>query len=77
MMQLGPEGNFCEFVNKDSSVIGSSVTGTIVSLLIGIKKVSLYLIRLSVTRDAGYLYAFFDYGFTKEMVKAFYFRYER
>lgn len=38
MMQLGPEENCGEFVNKDSSVIGSSVTGTIVSLVVGIKK---------------------------------------
>jgi len=38
MMQLG-SGEFCdEVVDEELSVIGSSVTGTIVSLVVDIKK---------------------------------------
>lgn len=38
MMQLGPEENCDEMIKADLSVMGFSVTGTIVSLVVNIKK---------------------------------------
>ena len=38
MTQFGSEEDYGELISVDSSVMGSSVTGTIISLIVGIKK---------------------------------------
>jgi len=65
MIQLG-SGEFCgEVVDEELSVIGSSVTGTIVSLVVDIKKHLLLIDTFIIVPEVpGYLYALFDYGLT-------------
>ncbi|MGE7945094.1 hypothetical protein ACQKNB_23890 [Lysinibacillus xylanilyticus] len=61
MMQLG-SGEIC---GEELSVIGSSVTGTIVSLVVDIKKHLLLIDTFIIVPEVpGYLYALFDYGLT-------------
>lgn len=62
--QLGLVEYCGECLEENSSAIGSSVTGTIVSFVVGIKKHP-PLIDMSIVPEVpGYLYALFDYGLT-------------
>jgi len=63
-MQLGPGELCCGIVDEDSSVIRSSVTGTIVSLFVSIRKHLLQIDTSIVPEVPGYLYALFEYGLT-------------
>ena len=67
--QLGLVEYCGECLEETSSAIGSSVTGTIVSLVVGIKKHP-PLIDMSIVPEVpGYLYALFDYGLTLYILK--------
>jgi predicted ABC-type sugar transport system permease subunit len=64
MMQLGL-GEICGgMIDEESSVRGSSVTGTIVSLFVSISKAPPFIDTSIVPEVPGCLYALFDYGLT-------------
>lgn len=68
MTHLGSEVNCDELINVDLSVMGSSVTGTIVSFVVDIKKAP-PLIDMSIVQEVpGCLYALFEYGLTVHFV---------
>lgn len=69
MMQLGPDKCCCEVVNESSSLIGFSVTGTIVSFVISIRKAPPSFDISIVPEVRGGLNALFDYGLTLNKYK--------
>ena len=64
MTHLGSKGDCDELIKEDLSVMGFSVTGTIVSFVVDIK-IAPPLIDTSIVPEVpGCLYALFEYGLT-------------